>query len=129
MYQFGFEKLHVWQLSRLIVKDVYMLTNKFPNEEKYGLVSQMRRAVGSIPSNIAEGTSLVSFKEQAHFTEIAYGSLMEVLCKLTLSIDLNMVQAKEISNRRESIEEISNKLNSLRQSQLKEWGSSSECDI
>ncbi|MCM8536356.1 MAG: four helix bundle protein [Lentisphaeraceae bacterium] len=122
MHEFGFEKLQVWQLSRQLVKDVYSLTVSFPNEEKFGLVSQLRRAVISISSNIAEGSTRSSFKEQAHFSSLSYGSLMEVLCQLTLSVDLNYADSGSISTLRVKIEEISNKLNSLRKSQLKRAG-------
>jgi four helix bundle protein len=56
MYQYGFEKLNVWQNSRDLAKRIYILTNEFPEEEKFGLVSQMRRAIISVSSNIAEGS-------------------------------------------------------------------------
>ena len=81
---FSFDKLEAYTSSRGLVKDVYDLTGKFPNTEKYGLSDQLRRAVISIPSNIAEGSGRSSIKEKIHFIEIAYGSLMEVYCQLQL---------------------------------------------
>ncbi len=81
---FSFDKLEAYTSSRRLVKDVYDLTGKFPNTEKYGLSDQLRRAVISIPSNIAEGSGRSSIKEKIHFIEIAYGSLMEVYCQLQL---------------------------------------------
>ena len=68
---YPFEKLAVWQLSRTFVASIYQLLALFPSEEKYALCDQLRRAAISVPSNIAEGCSRSSFKEQKHFIEIA----------------------------------------------------------
>jgi four helix bundle protein len=114
-----FEKLDVWQKVRVFTKSIYQLSQKFPDEEKFGMTSQIRRAVISINCNIAEGVSRQTGKEQARFTEIAYGSLMEVLNLLILANDLLFISDEELANLRLSIEEISNKLNSLRETQLK----------
>ena len=67
MYIYSFEKLEVWQLSKEFVKDIYRLTEKFPSEEKFGLTGQLRRASVSVSSNLAEGSSRKSAKEQAHW--------------------------------------------------------------
>lgn len=75
--EFPFEKLQVWQLSRALVKDVYAVLEKFPQTEKYALCSQIRRAIVSVPSNLAEGSSRFSNREKLHYIEIAFGSLME----------------------------------------------------
>ena len=72
--KFSFEKLAVWQEARELVVECYSLVSKFPKEEKYALGDQIRRAVVSIASNIAEGSGRVSLKEKMHFIEIAYGS-------------------------------------------------------
>ena len=80
-YKFQFEKLNVWNESRSLVVKVYKLLDLFPNVEQYALCSQLRRAVISVPSNIAEGNSRIAIKEQIHFTEIAFSSLMEVYCQ------------------------------------------------
>lgn len=82
------------------------------------MTSQIRRAVISINNNIAEGVSRQTGKEQARFTEVAYG-MMEVLNSLILATDLAYISDEELANLRPVIEEISNKLNSLRETQLK----------
>ena len=88
---FNFEKLNAYQNARLLVKDVYNLLDKFPQKEEFALKSQLRRAVVSIPSNIAEGMGRISDKEKVHFIEIAYSSLMETYCQLQLANDLNYI--------------------------------------
>jgi len=117
LYTYSFEKLDVWQKSRELVKYIYKLTKKFPADEKYGLTSQIRRATISVSSNLAEGSSRKTAKDQAHFTTISYGSLMELLNQLILSSDLAYISNDELLQIRPSIEEIGNKLNSLRNSQ------------
>ncbi len=92
---FGFERLDIWQNSRILVKDIYQIVAKFSQEEKYGLSDQLRRAVISIPSNIAEGSGRYSVKEKIHFTEIAYGSLMEVVCQIILGFDLALISKSD----------------------------------
>lgn len=119
MRTYYFEKLDVWQKGRSFAKLVYSLSQKFPPDEKFGIVSQIRRAAVSVCCNIAEGVNRNTGKEQARFTEIAYGSLMEVLNLLILSNDLAFISEKEVIECRMLIEELSNKLNSLREAQLK----------
>ncbi len=115
---YSFEKLQVWQQSRILTKEIYLITKSFPDEEKFGLISQLRRASVSVCSNLAEGSSRNSFKDKARFTEIAYGSLMEILNQLILSLDLDFLSQKEYELIRTKIEEIGNMLNGLRNSQL-----------
>ena len=119
MYQYSFEKLDVWQQSRALVKEVYKITEGFPVEEKYGLTSQIRRASISVSSNLAEGAARKTAKDQAHFSTIAYGSLMELLNQLILASDLDYITNEVVVKTRPRIEEIGNKLNSLRNSQVK----------
>jgi len=76
---YAFENLTVWQESRKFVKEIYLVTADYPKDERYGLISQLRRASVSVSSNLAEGSCRWSKKEQARFYEIAYGSLIEVL--------------------------------------------------
>ena len=76
---FGFEKLSVWQKSIDFADLVYKATRSFPGDERFGLTSQMRRAVVSISSNIAEGSSRFSKSDFARFLEIATGSVFEVV--------------------------------------------------
>ena len=87
----SYKKLEVYAKSRQLVVTVYALLKHLPAEEKYALGDQMRRAVISVPSNIAEGLSRTAPKEQAHFLDIAYGSLMEIDCQLDISLDLGYV--------------------------------------
>ena len=110
----SFEKLTVWQKSRELAKLVYQLVSQFPSEEKYGLGDQLRRAVISIPSNIAEGSGRISYKEKAHFCEIAYGSMMEVSCQLVLAVDLGFLTAQEIAKSQSLIDELDRQLCAFR---------------
>ena len=76
--EYGFRKLEVWKLGMQLVKLTYKITKRFPEEEKFGLTSQVRRAAISIPLNISEGSSRRTKKDFASFVRIALGSLMEV---------------------------------------------------
>lgn len=98
---------------------VYRISGNFPSEEKYGLTNQIRRAAVSVPSNIAEGSARQSLKDQARFSIMAYGSLMEVLSQLIIATDLKYINNAVLDETRPIIEEISNKLNKLTQSQQK----------
>ena len=84
---FRFEKLEVWQQARKFNRRIYEATRNFPEIERYTLLSQMRRASVSVSSNIAEGSGRNSDADFAHFLEIAYGSLMEVISQLFLAKD------------------------------------------
>jgi four helix bundle protein len=96
--------LKVWQASIQLVKDIYVVTAAFPNEEMYGLVSQMRRAAISIPSNIAEGAARAGTKEFIHFLGVARGSLSELETQLYISRELGYVtSAKDVDARIEEI--------------------------
>jgi len=122
-YKFSFEKLEAWQLYKDFIKEIYKITKDFPDSEKYGLVSQINRASLSIASNLAEGSSRTSSKDQAHFSQLAYSSLMEVICQLIISKELEYINEKQYFSIRESAEELSNKINSLRNYQLKKYES------
>lgn len=87
----SFTDLKTWQLGHQIVLEVYKLTKAFPREELFGLISQLRRAVVSITSNIAEGFSRSTAKDKAHFYSIALGSLTEVQNQLLISRDLGYI--------------------------------------
>ncbi len=113
---YSFEKLEVWQDARKLVKEIYTMTNSFPNNEVYALTSQIRRAAISIVSNIAEGTSRSSLKEQLRFVEIAYGSLTEVYCQLIIANDLGYLKEDKHNEISEMLLMISNKLNGLKNS-------------
>jgi len=116
-YVFSFEKLEVWKLSKAFPVKVYKSSENFPNEEKFGLVSQLRRAAVSVASNLAEGASRKSKKDQAHFSQLAYSSLMEVLCQLEIARDISYITEDEFQNLRDEASKIAYMINSLRKSQ------------
>lgn len=118
MYTFSFEKLEVCKEASDLVKRLYGLLKDFPQEEKYGLVSQMKRSSISIASNLAEGTSRITYKDKAHFTTMAYSSTMELLNQLILAKELGFLSHDNYIDLRSSISKISNMLNGLRKSQL-----------
>jgi four helix bundle protein len=93
-----------------------LITNNFPSEEKFGLVSQMRRSTISISSNIAEGSSRKSAKDQSHFYNMAYSSGLELLSQSILSLDLELINEGTYKDFRESIEQITQQLNALSKS-------------
>ncbi|WP_299394855.1 four helix bundle protein [uncultured Gelidibacter sp.] len=119
MRVFSFEKLIVWQKSRELSKLVYNTTNQFPKDERFGLISQMRRCSISISSNIAEGAGRHTNKDKARFTEIAYGSALELLNQAILSNDLKFLSDENHNQIRTNISEITAMLDSLYKSQLK----------
>lgn len=107
----SYKELIVWQKSMTLVKEIYQLTYNFPNDEKFGLISQMRRSSISIPSNIAEGWGRLSRKNYIQFLRISRGSLFELETQLLIAKDLNYIKdSKEIEG---LIIEISKMLNSL----------------
>lgn len=116
---YSFEKLQVWNDARQLVKITYKYTLKFPNYELYGLSNQMRRAVVSITSNISEGSGRSSIKDQAHFYQIAYSSLLELLNQFYVSLDLGYLNMDELAKVKDHIFLVSNKLNALRKAVLK----------
>lgn len=116
---FSFEHLDVWKLSRSFCNKIYAILQGFPIKEKFNLTSQIQRSSTSISLNIAEGCSRSSYKEQARFTEVAYGSLMETYCSLLLAYDFGYLGLETIQELSTLISELSNKLNALRNSQLK----------
>lgn len=118
MYVYSFEKLDVWIEAKNFAKQIYNLTSKFPESEKFGLTVQLRRAAISIASNIAEGSARNSNKDKAHFTTIAFGSAVEVLNQLIISCELDFITEAEYIELRTQIESITNKLNALRNYQF-----------
>lgn len=119
MKTFSFEKLKVWQKSRKLAVQVYKLTKLFSEDERFGLVSQMRRSAVSISSNIEEGSGRHSSKDKARFTEIAFGSALELLNQCILSYDLEFIEKENYFIIRNEISEITAMLDGLRKSQLK----------
>ena len=111
-----YRDLQVWQHAMTLCEKVDAHLRKFPVEERYGLCDQIRRAVVSIPSNIAEGSGRNSYKEKIHFIEIAYGSLMEAFSQLQIAQDLGYLTAKDIDDIRPSFIEVAKMLSGLRKS-------------
>lgn len=97
MLNLGHKKLTVWQKSLLTIKEVYRITSLFPSEEKFGLISQSRRASVSIAANIAEGASRKSAKDRKHFYEISRSSLVELDTHFTIALELCFIDLKELN--------------------------------
>lgn len=89
------KELRVWKESRVLVKNIYLLSAKFPKEELFGLTNQVRRAAVSIPSNIAEGYNRHSDNELLHFLKIAKGSAAEVETQMILAMDLGYLTKED----------------------------------
>ena len=123
MHSYSFENLDVWKISREFVVGIYKIQSSFPSFEKFGLGDQLRRAVISIPSNIAEGNGRTSLKEQIHFIEIAYGSLMEVYCQLIISYDLKYINEEQLEKCKSMISQIGGLLNGLRRQKISQLSS------
>ena len=119
MIFFNYERLTLWQKARLLVKDVYLVTKSFPSEERFSMTDQIKRAVVSIASNIAEGSGRFSPKEKLHFLSIAYGSLTELSCQLTLCWDLGYLTDGQVSYLRNNIEELARIMSGYRESLLR----------
>ena len=120
---YAFENLSAWKESRKLVIAVYQLLDNFPKFEKYALCDQIRRSIVSVPSNIAEGSGRISPKEQLHFYEISYGSLMEAYNQLILAADLNYIGGDNLEGLKPQIDAVARMLNGLRSSLLKKLNS------
>lgn len=105
--------LIIYQKAKELVIQVYKLLEQFPDAERFALCNQLRRAVVSIPSNIAEGMGRVSNKDQAHFLNIAYGSLMEVYAQLDIAHDLGYLNNETFNQVESDIEEISKMISAM----------------
>jgi four helix bundle protein len=115
----GYRDLMVWQKGMLLAKEVYRLTRAFPSDERFGLVSQMRRAAVSIPSNIAEGQARRTTSEFIQFISQAEGSVAELDTQLILSVDLGYCVVDQAAFAAEMISELKKMLNGLRRTLLK----------
>ncbi|GGP04323.1 four helix bundle protein [Cloacibacterium rupense] len=113
MYTFYFEKLEVWQNARKLVKEIYKISRNFPDEERFGITNQIRRASTSITANIAEGVSRNTNKDKSKFINIAYSTSIEVINFLILSWDLDFISEEKYIELREKTELITNQLNSF----------------
>ena len=113
MYIKSYKDLIVWQKSVELVKEIYRLTAKFPPKEQYGLTMQMRRAVVSIPSNIAEGYGRKSPKEYAQHFSIAYGSALELETQVYIAKELTLAEKQDYTSSELLLVEVARMLNSM----------------
>jgi four helix bundle protein len=117
MRVYSFEKLACWQHARKVAIWTYQNTNTFPSEERFGIISQMRRAAVSIASNITEGTSRKTNKDQSHFSTVACSSTVELLNDLIISNDLKFLPDDKYKEGRDLIEKQTFLIANLRKSQ------------
>ena len=112
----NYRKLKIWDKSIILVKAIYKVTSEFPKSEQFGLVSQMRRAAISLPSNIAEGYCRRSTKEYLRHINIAYASLAEVEAQLFVSAELGFISHDALHKAEELTSELGRMFNGLMQS-------------
>ncbi len=107
------KELKVWQKSYGLCLEIYRITAKFPKEERYGLTSQIRRSVVSIPSNIAEGYGRKTTKDYIRMLYISYGSVCELETQILLAGDLDLIEKGELGTAKKDIAEIERMLKAL----------------
>jgi len=115
--EYNFTRLVVWQRAMQLVREVYAVAKHFPADERYALTDQLRRAVVSVPSNIAEGAGRASNKDYSHFLAIARGSLYETLTQLRIACDLGYCESQP------GIESLSDEILRMLGAMLKKYGS------
>jgi four helix bundle protein len=113
---FRFEKLEAWQLAIELAQRIYKVTSRFPDQERFGLTSQLRRSAVSVSSNIAEGSGRASDGDFARFLEIAYGSLMEVVSQLQIAKLQGFIGPNEYDELYNAAERVARVLSGLRSS-------------
>ena len=109
----NYKDLKVWQKSYQLCLEIYRITAKFPKDERYGLTSQIRRAVVSIPSNIAEGYGRKTTLDYVRMLYISYGSVCELETQVLLAGDLNFIEQGELGKLEKDIAEIERMLKAL----------------
>ena len=114
----NFRNLKIWQKSRIIVKEVFLITRELPSEEKFGLVSQILRSAYSIPSNIAEGSGRDSKKEFARFLDIALGSAFELETQLILAFDIEYLSEEQLDYVQKLLQEVQKMIYSFKKNLL-----------
>lgn len=110
----NFKKLEIWIKSMHIVTEIYQITNTFPGNERFGLVSQMQRSAVSIPTNIAEGSAKTSNKDFARFLEISIGSSFELETELIVSYNLKYIDTVVYEDLINKISEIQKMINGFK---------------
>jgi four helix bundle protein len=109
----NYKELNVWQKSYELCLKIYQITAKFPNEERYGLTSQIRRSAVSIPSNIAEGCGRKTTLDYIRMHYISYGSVCELETQILLTGDLGFIDKGELDTAKKDIAEIEKMLKAL----------------
>ncbi len=109
----NYKELNVWQKSYELCLKIYRLTAKFPNEERYGLTSQIRRSAVSIPSNIAEGYGRKTTLDYIRMLYISYGSVCELETQILLAGDLGFIEKGELGTAKKDIAEVERMLKAL----------------
>ena len=112
--KYSYKNLDAYKESKKLVKMVYGWLKAFPKEENYALCDQLRRAVISVPTNIAEGSGRTSSKDLAHFFEMSFGSLMEVDCQLDIAHDLGYITDDDALSAEKQIRVVASLLSGLR---------------
>ncbi len=102
----NFQNLKVWQKARTFTKEAYLVLNKLPSDERFGLTSQLKRAIISISSNIAEGSGRNSDADFTRFLDISLGSCYEVESQFILALDLEFINGQDFNLMKNSINEI-----------------------
>lgn len=115
----SFRELRVWQQAMDLVEKVYLLTQDFPRQETYGLMSQVRRAVISVPSNIAEGHTREHIKEYLHHLSMAQASLAEVETQLEIAARLKYLRSNQLTELLREISSLGKQLYALRNALLR----------
>jgi len=117
-FTYQFEKLQVYQLSRVFRVEIKKMTLGFPSDEKFELTSQIRRSSSSIATNLAEGSGRSSYNDQAHFTNISFSSALETIDHLIYAFDMGYISDDVYVSFRKKLDEIINKLNALYKFQI-----------
>jgi len=115
---YSFEKLEVYQLARKFKIDIKLMSQLFPKEERFDLISQINRASASIAANLAEGSGRSSNFDQAHYTNMSYASGLETIDHLNTALDMKYIIENKYTEIRIQLDTILNKLNSLYKYQI-----------
>ena len=112
-YTYSFEELEAWQLARKLRNRIYELSRNLPDEEKYGIISQIRRSSNSITDNLAEGSGRASHTDRAYFVNIAYSSALESVNQLICCIDQDYISQEDYVDLRRQFDQLIHKLNAF----------------
>jgi four helix bundle protein len=115
---YSFEKLEVYQLARKFKIDIKLMSQEFPKEERFDLISQINRSSASISANLAEGSGRSSNFDQAHFTNMSYSTALETIDHLNTALDMKYINEDRYTELRVKLDAILNKLNSLYKYQI-----------